>query len=210
MNRWPEVTYAEIEDAVGGQLPPLPEHEELYAQVLAAGGGRHEPIERLLFAAVPVGDIPGPHDPYKCRHAARFKAIRDELQDPDAGRDVLEELAGRRFLDSLSWWDRVRCSYHWARWRAIADESVRILKAVGPADTDVYAEAAERSRLRGRNRRLLQSLFDDPVVVVGGGFTNGQHRGCALRFSGATHTALVVGDERLGDEEIVWTYVGGG
>jgi hypothetical protein len=31
-----------------------------------------------------------------------------------------------------------------------------------------------------------------------------------LRFSGATHAALVTGDEYLGQEEEVWIYVGGG
>ena len=39
---------------------------------------------------------------------------------------------------------------------------------------------------------------------------NGQHRGCALRFSGVERAVIHVSDELLGKECIDWTYEGDG
>ena len=106
--------------------------------------------------------------------------------------------------------DRTSCRYHNAEWRAIADESVRILEQLGHCDTERYIEAARRSSLGDIDRRCLVSLFGDPIRVGGGAYSNGQHRGCALRFSGAGRAAIHVNDERLADVCDDWTYLGGG
>jgi hypothetical protein len=54
----------------------------------------------------------------------------------------------------------------------------------------------------------LESLFRDPVFIGGGSYTNGQHRGCALRFSGAERAAVVVGYEFLDEFSTDWQYEG--
>ena len=63
----------------------------------------------------------------------------------------------------------------------------------------------------GSDLRWLVSLFEQPVIVTGGGYTDGQHRGCALRLSGAPRAVVVTGSEdvplpRLND----WQYEGDG
>ena len=59
-------------------------------------------------------------------------------------------------------------------------------------------------------RGWLCSLFDDPVFIGGGSYTNGQHRGCALRFSGAERAAINTRDESLGMVCDDWVYGGDG
>lgn len=66
---------------------------------------------------------------------------------------------------------------------------------IGKADREKYLQEVERSGLRKRDRRWLDSLFRDPVSIGDGSFTNGQHRGCALRFSGARKAAVVTDHE---------------
>jgi hypothetical protein len=58
--------------------------------------------------------------------------------------------------------------------------------------------------------RWLLSLFDNPINIEGGSYANGQHRGCALRFSGAERAAVVTGSEVLGHVCTDWTYLGDG
>lgn len=207
---WREVSFHDIERKVGKSFPELPPHKELYAEVLLAGGGVWQPINRPIFEALPVRDIPVPHLPSKCQHFPRFQEIQDRLGDELADREEREQLIGQEFLDSLMDQDRRSCYFHLGNWKDVADESVRIIERLGPVAPEAYIYEANRSKLDEQDRRWLASLFCDPIDVAGGGFTNGQHRACALRFSGAERAALVVGDENLGAEEVVWTYVGGG
>ena len=204
------VTLSDIEYAIGGQLPELPPHEDLYAQVISKGGGIWQPIEEPVFTALPVGELPVPHGPYSCRHSDRFKEIQARCSDNAMSREEKEQTVGKEFLSTLSRTDLSRCRYHKADWKRIADESVRIIEQIGKADPEQYLQEVKRSKLRKRDKGWLDSLFRDPIFVGGDSFTNGQHRGCALRFSGAQRAAIVTGYEDLGQEEIVWTYKGGG
>jgi hypothetical protein len=210
MEPYSEVSIAEIEAAAGEPLPHLPAHEELYALVREAGGGIFNPVYERIFEAVPMEDIPVPHNPSRCEHAERFSQIERALANasPDGGADPLE--VGHRFLDGLTQADRDACQFHRGNWRAVADESVRIIQRLGQVDSEVYVDEADRSNLDDKARWLLHLMFAMPINVAGGEFTDGQHRSCALRFSGATHAALVVGVRSLGSEEEVWTYLGGG
>jgi hypothetical protein len=182
-------------------------HEELYAAVKAMGGGTTRDVWRPVFSAVEVGELPPPHNPGSCAHSARFKDLEERVR----AEGVNDELAaGRLFLGTLTPDDRARCRYHEADWAAIADESVRIVEELGARDQDDYLEAAERSALRDDDRGWLESLFFDPVDIAGGSYTNGQHRGCALRFSGAAKATVVTGDEFVETVVDDWTYQGGG
>jgi hypothetical protein len=82
--------------------------------------------------------------------------------------------------------------------------------ALGRTDREDYVTAARQVRLRRKDRSWLWSLFADPVIIGGGSYTNGQHRGCALRFSGAERAAVVTGTESIGEQNVDWTYLGGG
>jgi hypothetical protein len=207
---WAAVDLEEIEDAAGGPLPPLPGHDDLYRQVLQAGGGVFNETFRRVFEAVQVEDIPVPHNPSNCEHYPRFCRIEQELRDTSPDGAAKSEEVGRRFIESLTPTDWASCRYHEGQWQAVADESVRIIKQLGRVDSELYVSEAETSNLNDEDRWRLRLLFTMPIDIGGDEFTDGQHRACALRFSGATHAALVVGDEHLGQEEEVWIYVGGG
>jgi hypothetical protein len=112
--------------------------------------------------------------------------MKDELGD----RDLTETDAvalGNRFVASLTDADREACPFHAADWRSIADESVRILEGSSSRTREALAAAAAESGLPPAERRWLESLFRVPVVVHEHSYGDGQHRGCALRFSGAQY-----------------------
>ena len=139
---------------------------------------------RPVFEAVLVARLAPPFNPYKCVHRERFKAVFG------GGPYRIEK--AREFVASLTSEDISKCWYHQADWAAIADESIRILQTAGTMQpVGRYAAAARESGLTGDDRRWLISLFDDPIVADEAGYTNGQHRGCALRFSGASRAAVV-------------------
>jgi hypothetical protein len=165
---------------------------------------------RPVFEAVKVTDLPAPHGPFRCQHRDRFDLIYKRER---AGAESWHEAArraGRLFLASLTAADLKACSYHDADWKAIADESVRIIESLGRRDREDYDAEAERSTLAEEDRRWLVSLFAAPIVIGADMYTNGQHRGCALRYSGADRAAVVTGDESLGEELPEWIYEGEG
>ncbi|MHB1526757.1 MAG: hypothetical protein ACYCZN_10845 [Candidatus Dormibacteria bacterium] len=207
--RWPKVSRAEIESLVG-KLPPLPDHETLLERVAALGGWVSDPIPRHVFRAIPVGELPPPHAPFRCAHSNRYDQILVRLGSQEGDDLVDRELrAGMLFLQSLTEADLAVCSWHQADWRSIANQGVAVLEELGARDDKDYEEAA-RKRLRGQDRGLLESLFRDPILVGRGGYTNGQHRGCALRFSGAERAVVVIGTEESGEFEYPWSYQGDG
>ena len=205
-----DVRRRDVERLVAQDLPDLPAHDELYRQVLDLGGGLWQEDFRSVFEAYPVHRLPPPHNPSSCAHHERFEEILASM--PGAGDHRLRALdAGRDFLESLTTDDLARCRYHDADWRAIAEESVRILDACGDrADTDVYHDAARQSSLPKIERGWLCSLFVDPVFIGDESYTSGQHRGCALRFSGAERAAIHTDDESLGMVCLDWVYGGDG
>jgi hypothetical protein len=150
---------------------------------------------RQVFEAIPVTDLPLPHNPYQCKYHDRFKVVT---------RDYRWAEGAREFVASLTIDEVKGCQYHQANWAAIADESVRVVEVVGPLRPAVYyIHEARRSSLgggdpsRGGDLRWLLSLFETPVIIDGGGYTDGQQRGCALRFSGAKRAVVVTRYETL-------------
>ncbi len=206
---WIESSRSEIEALVGAALPELPSHQDLWAQVVAR---RHVMDEqwRPVFKAVEVAGLPPPHGPFKCQHRDRFDLIRQQMEVGAESWHEANLVAGRRFLATLTPEDLQACRYHAANWKAIAEESVRIIDSLGRGDPEEYDAEAQRSTLPERDRRWLVTLFAEPIFIGGGAYTNGQHRGCALRFSGADRAAVVTGDESLGEEVPSWIYEGDG
>ena len=163
-----------------------------------------------MFAAIPVEELPPPHNPSRCKHLARFRRLVDLMHERGLSAEEATEAAGGEFLASLTPEDLGVCRFHRARWDLIASESVRIVDSLGRRDPEDYVAEARRSTLPARERRWLESLFRDPIDIAGGGYTDGQHRSCALRFSGAQQAAVVTGDELLGEESTDWKYEGDG
>ncbi len=206
--RWPETSRAQLEEEIGVPLPDLPSHDELYRRVIALGGGTEQEVYVRVFEAFPVERLPPPHLPARCAHLGRFHEIEAALTARFSNGIERSLEAGRCFLATLTPVDLAACPRHAADWKAIADESVRIL-AGSESDGERLAEAV-RSALPEVERRWLVSLFDDPVRIGGDSYSNGQHRGCALRFSGAQRAAINVRDEATGIESTDWTYLGEG
>jgi hypothetical protein len=122
-----DATRGHVERLVGQDLPDLPAHDELYRQVLDLGGGVWHEDFRPVFEAFPVHQLPPPHNPGNCAHHERFEGILASMpKDGDHRLRILD--AGRVFLESLTPDDLARCRYHDADWRAIAEESVRIVE----------------------------------------------------------------------------------
>ena len=192
-------------EALVGRLPELPPHNALFNAVLARGGRKHE-WDRPIFEALPVTSLPPFHAAYQCAHRARFESMR-------TGSTIEEALAaGRRFMDTLTPADRAACQYHQADWRAVADTSVAVVMSVDGSDPAAYVSAAEAVRLPKREKMWLLSLFHDPIVLSQdrAEYTNGQHRGCALRFSGADRAAVIVDFETIVEDVAEWAYLGDG
>lgn len=208
---WSDSTRRHIERLIGGKLPELPHHERLYERVLTLGGGCYEEEWQRRFEPVPVESLPPPHNPSSCAHIARFEEFYALLERSPGDSPADADMAvGLRFLDSLTPEDRDACPRHSANWKAIADESVRILNALGDRVSGGYMKEVKRSSLSEGDRQWLGSLFWDPIDIGAGGYTNGQHRGCALRFSGAERAVVVIGHESLGTVCVDWKYQGRG
>src|SRR5216683_117432 len=202
---WKQITRAAIE-AVVGKLPPLPDHADLFRQVLACGGRVRE-THRDVFEAIPVTELPPPHGPYQCQHIDRFEKMLGRSES-----HAKSLVAGRTFIDSLTPDDRQGCRYHRPNWKRIADASAQIVDQNPGAEGDEYNAAAEDWRMPAKDRRWLVSLFTDPIVLSEkrDHYVNGQHRGCGLRFSGAERAAVVVDTVTIKHEDADWTYLGDG
>ncbi len=207
--RWDRVTIGDIEGFVGQPLAALPAHVDLLDRVLALGGDANDEVHEPVFEAIPVDKLPPPHLPFKCALAERFEAIKANVGPEDVDQADSVRL-GEQFLATLTADDRASCDFHAADWRSIAEESVRILETSPSADQDGLVTLARSCPLPSSDRRWLASLFGQPVVVHERSFGDGQHRGCALRFSGARQAVVVRRFRTLRVEPGVWIYGGDG
>jgi hypothetical protein len=205
-----KATRREIETLLGIPLHKLPPHPDLHKKVLELGGGVIEEISEPIFEALPVTQLPPPHCPYSCEHFERFQAMDAAAQVKGGGRRETEEELGLRFWGSLAPDDLLMCRYHQADWRTIADLSVAILEDTGGDSSHFnYSERAGTiGNLSEAERGWLISLFTNPIIISEDGYTNGQHRACALRFSGAKRGVVVTGDRLLGEQCTDWTFEG--
>lgn len=130
------------------------------------------------FRVVRVSSLPYFHGPFKCAHRALF-----ETRDSDE-RDE----AGRRFHARLTDEHFAKCEYHQrADWRTVARTSVRLFRAFKDKPRSEFDDAVLNIALPKRDRWELYFLIHDPIVWGGRSHrvTNGQHRICAIRTSGA-------------------------
>ncbi len=123
------------------------------------------------FRVVQVSSLPYAHNPSRCDNAGLFAEA-----DWDGA-------AGRRFFESLTDQQRRSCHYHQlADWKLVAMISVRFFRACRDELMSKLDAALSR-----QDSRELYWLFHDPIAWGGEApyVTNGQHRICAIRASGA-------------------------
>lgn len=207
--QWEDVAITDIAAVVGQRLAALPPHDELLRRVVALGGDLQDEIYEPVYQTIAVEDLPPPHLPFRCAFAGRFQEMKDELGDRDLTETEVIAL-GHHFLASLTDEDREACRFHAADWRSIAEESVRLVERSSARTPETLAAAAAGCGLQPAEQRWLESLFRAPVVVREHSYGDGQHRGCALRFSGASHAVVVTDFVSRRGEPGVWIYTGDG
>ncbi|HEX6204368.1 MAG TPA: hypothetical protein VFZ29_00990 [Solirubrobacterales bacterium] len=185
-------TIEEVEALVGEKLvDPAPDR----ATCVDLGGKGHpllalipppepdrNPIQDLALVA--VADLPWPHNPSECASKPRF----DDLAELYGSSHRHCTAVGAHWSYTLEETDYQVCPYHQADWKRIADVSVEIFEGLTEdAELDVVFEAVDRILGNTAEGAWCRSLFSDPIVWSPGqdSVTNGQHRSCALRASGA-------------------------
>jgi len=100
----------------------------------------------------------------------------------------------RRFDESLDGSDLAACPYHSANWLVVADVACALVTGDGAEwSHDELDRRGHQAGLSERDRRALGSLFSEPINWAPGEaeLTNGQHRSCALRHSGAAQCPVI-------------------
>lgn len=157
------------------------------------------PRDRLRdLCVIAVADLPWAHNPSRCKWSERFEQV--EAFYPSSGHP--DPAAGAHWFLTLTDDDLAACWYHRADWHRIAEVSVHVFRSLAsdakPEDALAAVEAELGDSPEGR---WCCSLFVDPIVCrpKGRSVTNGQHRACALRASGAPVCVVDVGDEYVGE-----------
>jgi len=147
------------------------------------------------FQPVEVRRLPLFHAPFKCAHAVRFERFLRGAQQLSMTSDEAELVAGAQFYTSLSSGDFEVCDFHDGNWSQIAEASIELLANLSTFDPDAIGTRADAAFPgKGTDAAWLASLFWDPIVWRDGQstVTNGQHRLCAIRASGAQRVIVFV------------------
>jgi hypothetical protein len=176
---------------IGGADHPL-------LALLPAEEPARNPIDELVVIA--VADLPFPHNPSECHWKERFEQLRELYPAEDRERQVV----GAHWSTTLAPEDLAACRYHAADWRRIADTGVEILRGLGGEATIGDALEAVSAMLGDTPEAdWCRSLFADPIVChrEPPGLSDGQHRSCALRMSGA-ELCVVAGEGWHGTDPV--------
>jgi hypothetical protein len=140
------------------------------------------PIDELVVIA--VAELPFPHNPSECRWKERFEQLRDLYPAEDREGQVV----GAHWSATLDPEHPAACPYHDAEWRRIADTGVEILRGL-PAEATVDDAVEAVSAMLGDTPEAewCRTLFVRPIAChrEPPGLSDGQHRSCAVRMSGA-------------------------
>lgn len=202
-------TAQEVDDLVGA------ESSELAAQgaTCADLAGKDHPLLALIpppevprnplddLRVIAVADLPWPHNPSRCGFAARFNHL-EELYPSGPHTDPA---VGAHWFLTLSESDFSSCPYHKGDWERVSEAAVDILRTLEQGATlDDAVDAAYQAFGESVEGHWCESLFRDPIVCGPRepSVTNGQHRACALRASGA-HLCVVDADGMYVPEPII-------
>ncbi len=196
-----------IEELIGQPLTLLPDHDEVLMRVIAAGGSLTAQPNLPRYVVVDVADMPPPKNPFRCVHHKRFQAFVKAYPprlDDRYGREARDA-----FYATLTAGDYMKCKrYHSGDWRAVCSEAVRIVEALGDLPPmDALDAAIDSANLTKNDLRWLRSIFGDLMGWVDDDWSNGQHRGCAIRASGAEPN-VVAEDGPLSGPPTTWEMKG--
>jgi hypothetical protein len=189
---WNRISREQAEQLVGKELPERSREEHTMEAVagpshpllaLKDDEPEYEPLGSRL-TVVPVAALPWPHNPARCPHHPRFEQIGCCYPS----RCWNSGVAGAHFFLTLTDSDFGSCEYHEPDWDRVAQASVDILEALpSEAELDDALDATSEHFSSKLELRALHSLFSDPIIWTeeGSSITNGQHRTCALKASGA-------------------------
>jgi hypothetical protein len=177
--------------AIVGSFAALPPAEACRCEDLAPGDvllalvPEPEPQRRAAddLRVVAVAELPWPHHPFRCAHAERFSDL-EQLYPPGARETGA---VGAHWHTTLTPTDYAGCGYHAADWNTAAHAAVQIAQAGIPTSLAALRAAIETLGVPDETAAAALSLFTDPIGWSPGTpqVTNGQHRVCALRASGA-------------------------
>jgi hypothetical protein len=135
---------------------------------------------------VPLAAIPWPHNPFRCAHFGRARAIMATYPDTTHACQA----ATAELFEELTPADFAACLYHRPDWPTIVQVALELV-ADGIADGTESAQLGPRitsdERLPPDDRTWLWSLLSmEPIEWDDGdlAITNGQHRLCAMRAAG--------------------------
>lgn len=154
------------------------------------------PLRNLDIIA--IADLPWPHNPCRCKWSERFEQV--EAYYPSHGHP--DPAVGAHWFLTLSEDDLAACAYHRADWHRIAEVSVSVFRSLtNDATLEDVLTAIEVALGDSDESQWCSSLFLDPIVCrpKEPSVTNGQHRACALRASGAGVCVVDVGDDYVGE-----------
>jgi hypothetical protein len=147
------------------------------------------------MSVIAVSDIPWPHNPWKCEFADRFQQLAALYP---ASHDTPPAVGAHWFL-TVSRAELASCPYHAADRTRIAAVAVDVVQGLhqqpeatiedpAPAIRTVLGETVEAA--------WCESLFSDPIDYRpdSSRLTNGQHRACAARASGAPLCVVDAGE----------------
>ena len=189
---WNRISPEQAEKLVRVELSE-PEREQ---HTMAAVGGEQHPLLGLIeeeeeylplgsrLTVVPVALLPWPHNPSDCARHERFDQIK-EFYPPAYWTTGT---AGAHFFLTLTDQDFSACPYHEPDWCRVAEVSIEIFEALPlEAEHDDALAATSGRFTETLEAKALNSLFTDPIIwsPKSGTITNGQHRTCALKASGA-------------------------
>jgi hypothetical protein len=132
---------------------------------------------------VPVDALPWPWNPSRCAWYPRFVESLggrnlDERGRGDVFRKVVRDLAPSEIR---------MCWYHATNWNLAAQLAVALYRDQKKPSDPGFAPYATRNGAGADEIEAVYSFWDDPIIWADGAetVTNGQHRTCALKVSGA-------------------------
>ena len=175
---------------VGGKFNPL-------LALVPTPEIHRNPLDEL--AVIAVADLPWAHNPSKCRWFERFQRVCD-LYPPEENEDPA---VGAQWYLSLGEEEIASCIYHQADWKRIAKVSVEVFEGLAEgAELEEAVTIIHHKLGDSAERGWCEALFADPIICHPGqgSVTDGQHRSCGLRASGADFCVVAVRDGYLHEE----------
>lgn len=135
-----------------------------------------------------VVDLPWPYRPFRCAYYPRVKWLLDAEEPGDAqAASYCGEMLTRLTPEEVA-----GCPFHTVDWRRAADLAVSLHRAGVKPGTEGFDASALTGGAGEGELSAIRSFWTEPISWQRGqaSVSNGQHRICALKLSGATHALI--------------------